>query len=135
MQRLHESYKRHESLKKYQCYYCNSAADTADHVPALSIVESYPDYDRIFVRCCSLCNNILNNRGLLTLETRCEYLLIAYKKRWKKDLDMPLWSEIEILQLTGTLKKEIIIAMKRKERANRVILNLQNLKDIFDCCI
>jgi hypothetical protein len=52
-------------------------------------------------------------------------------KRWRRDLDMPSWSDDEIQELEGTLKDEIIRAMKRKERAVAVISNIQQRIDIF----
>ena len=38
---------------------------------------------------------------------------------------MPHWKDEEIEELRGSLKREIIIGMKRKARANAVLTNLE----------
>ena len=124
-QRLHESYERHPSMKHYDCFYCNAPGDNEDHVPPLTLAETYSGYDRILVRSCRECNVLLGNRIFLTLFSRCEYLAMRYRKRWRKDLDMPHWKDEEIEELRGSLKREIIIGMKRKARANAVLTNLE----------
>ena len=44
---------------------------------------------------------------------------------------MPKWSTDEIEELTGSLKRKIIIGMKRKIRANDVLSNIQKRLNIF----
>lgn len=131
VQRLHATYQRNESLKEWICFYCGSPADTEDHCPPLSLAESFPGEDRVLLRCCRLCNSLLGARFLLTPYARAEYLIKKYAKRWHKDLDMPNWSDEEIEELTGQLKREIIRGMKRKERASSVLSNLQRHIDAY----
>jgi hypothetical protein len=118
-------------MKSYFCFYCNANADTQDHCPSLSHAQNFSDYDRVLLRACFLCNSMLSDRFLLTPFKRLEYLKSRYLKRWRRDLDMPSWSDDEIQELEGTLKDEIIRAMKRKERAVAVISNIQQRIDIF----
>lgn len=119
--KYHESYQRHISLKGYECFYCGQNAETVDHIPPLSLVETFPSYDRLLVRSCGICNMLLGGRPFLSLMTRCDYLIQRYQKRWRKDIDMPNWSDSEIDELNGQLKRRIIIGMKRKERAKLVM--------------
>jgi len=46
------------------------------------------------------------------------------------DIEMPKWSTDEIEELTGSLKRKIIIGMKRKIRANDVLSNIQKRLNI-----
>lgn len=129
--KYHASYRSHSSMVNYVCFYCNSPADGKDHVPPLALVDHYPDNDRLLVRCCALCNNLLSKRMLLTMFQRCEFLRDKYLRRWKKDLDMPHWDEDEIDELQGQLKREVIKGLKRKERAIAVINNLNKKIETF----
>lgn len=117
----HESYERHPSLKDYECFYCGMSAETEDHIPPLSLIETFPSYDRILVRSCRSCNGLLGSRPLLSPSTRVEYLIKRYQRRWRKDIDMPNWTDWEIEELSGRLKRQIIIGIKRKERAKLVM--------------
>lgn len=130
-QRLANTYKNDISIQNYICFYCGAPADTIDHCPPLSIVDTYLHYDRVLLRCCSLCNSLLSHRVLLTPLARCEYLKERYSKRWRKDIEMPYWADDEIEELEGELKREVIKGMKRKERANLVLKNIEMRINIF----
>jgi len=126
--RLHESYHRDVSLKEWDCFYCGAPADTVDHCPPLAMAESV-SASRILYRCCRLCNSSLGGAFLVTALERCEHLRARYSRRWHRDIEMPHWTTEEIESLDGSLKAEIIKAMKRKERAINVLSNLQRRID------
>jgi hypothetical protein len=66
-------WKRHESLRKYICVYCNNLGNQEDHIPSkYSYYVGIGDFIR--VRCCSRCNRRLSNRPLASLEVRRAYL-------------------------------------------------------------
>ena len=131
LKELHLSYKRHDSLKDVYCFYCGSLADSRDHCPSLFNARCYPDEERILFRCCYLCNSLLSNKFLLRPLPRLEFLKTKYKKRWKKDIDLPDWTDEEIDQLQGELKREVIKARKRKKRALDVLTNIEKKLEIY----
>lgn len=123
------SYKKHESMKDYECFYCGSHAESQDHVPAASHAHYHPQYERILVRSCLLCNALLGARFLPTLYLRCSYLLSKYRWRLRKVISMPNWSEEEIEELKGRLKRQVIVGLKKKKQG---VLSLKRLEALFE---
>ena len=73
----------------------------------------------------------MSNKFLLRPLPRLEFLKTKYKKRWKKDIDLPDWTDEEIDQLQGELKREVIKARKRKKRALDVLTNIEKKLEIY----
>ena len=111
---IHKYYE-HESMADTACFYCGAHGESKDHVPAISSPYEYEEEKRLLVRSCILCNSLLGNKKLLTLLSRCDYLLIKYQHRFKKLLGMPHWEEYEIEELEGKLKRSIILSLKQKK--------------------
>lgn len=109
------SYKLHISMKDTICFYCGALGESKDHVPPISYPDEYEEEERFVVRSCLLCNYILGKRHYLTFLSRCDYLLISYRKRFQKVLSLPYWSDEDISELRGLLKRKVINAMKKKE--------------------
>ena len=116
-------YKRHFLIEGYYCFYCGDPANTLDHVPPLSAMETLDrekrKKDRIpaaLVPCCSECNNALGDRQLWTVFDRLLYLETYYDAYFKKQKSM--WSEDEIEELGPSLKEAV---RHRQEKLNRYI--------------
>lgn len=123
------AYKRHESLKDYICFYCGQYGESKDHCPPVSYVEVLPDYKKIMVRCCLVCNLLLGARPYFTLLSRCEYLLQRYPSRFKRALAIPNWSQDDIDELTGALKRSLINGLKKKKFIEIKIISLKEKID------
>lgn len=120
------NYKLHSSLQDYECFYCNQHAESKDHIPPISYCNDFEVDERVMVRSCLLCNSLLGARHLHTLLLRSDYLLVAYRRRFYKLLSMPLWTEEEISELTGSLKRKILLAIKKKIHIEKKILFIEN---------
>lgn len=119
-------YKKHSSLREWKCFYCGDFGNTKDHIPAISYARFFPEAEKILVRACYLCNTGLGNKPFNTLQTRCEFLLKYYKRKYKKYLSQPHWSDEEMDEINGSLQSTIHIAMKNKRYAEEKINYLKN---------
>lgn len=121
------SYKKHPSLTDYLCFYCGSYAEGADHVPPVSWTNLYPECEKILVRCCVQCNGLLGANNLPTLADRANFLAQKLRRKLVKNTNIPDWSDDEIDDLSGALKRRIIQAMKKKKDSIRRISHIDEL--------
>jgi len=106
----------------HECFYCGDPADTVDHYPPVSRVNDYRALGNryetyITVSCCSQCNSILGNTLQDTLLERAEVAKTMLEKKLKKDLNMPEWFDDEIDELGDVMRKFMVGAKRRYERA------------------
>ena len=89
-------------------------ADTVDHVPPISVrgflfergfAKRYPFLE---VRSCHECNCILGARALWTPERRKEFIKKALRKRYKKYLTIPEWTDADIGRLGPGLQVMVL---------------------------
>lgn len=93
------------------CAYCGDVRSTVDHVPPLSVVAKVGmreirkrDIDLLLYPCCTSCNSLLGARMLATYDER---LLFIYKSLMNKIESVTLWSDDEIDELGGNLKRMV----------------------------
>lgn len=138
-------YERHEFERmpgSFGCFYCAEPADTIDHTPPLSWIESRRMEDwrsrgikLLTVPCCGECNRTLGSRALFTPLDRATYL-----ERWllnKYDRAGRLWSEEEIAEMSKDFQRTI---RARKREAERLLVRaraaqwrLQREIEAIDC--
>lgn len=123
-------YIRHYTNEGYYCFYCGDPADTLDHVPPLSVIDSMPYEQRkrfeipaVLVPCCSECNGALGDRRLTTVQDRLNFLESYYDAFFKKQQAM--WHEEEIKQLGYTLQVGV---RARQERLQRYIHKIRGIQ-------
>lgn len=104
-------YTRHYIEEGYQCFYCNSPAETLDHVPPLSWIEPFgtealskAKIALSTVPCCRECNTFLGDRKLLTVDDRLEYLEKKYHTLFDK---LVRWSDEELAEMGESFQKSI----------------------------
>lgn len=115
---------------EYVCTYCGLVADTIDHVPPTSIrpilieLKLNEQYPFMTVRSCRECNSTLGDRAYWTIEQRREYIASRLKRRYRKYLELPEWSQKELDALEYTLRQSVLhglavkaLVLKRLERA------------------
>lgn len=115
-------YSLHDSMNDYLCFYYGNYACSKDHIPPVSYPDDFKEENRIIVRSCLLCNSLLGNKYLLTFLERFDYLLIKYQKRFKKILEMPDWTQDEIEEITGSLKRKVILDLKKKKAVEQKLM-------------
>ena len=97
-------YKRHESLKSYNCIYCRGRGSEEDHLPPIVHVYDLGEeyfvshrWEFLLVRSCSECNQLLGDKPLYTVEHRRMYLARRYDMRVHKRLGWCAnWREEEL---------------------------------------
>lgn len=96
------------------CCYCGNQAESRDHIPPLVWIEALGlswfeerNLATVWVPSCIECNNLLRDERLFTIGERTSWLLRQYEKRYQGILQAPKWTEVEINELRGRLRKSI----------------------------
>ena len=93
------------------CHYCGAPADTKDHIIPISYLRnSRPNAARGIgdtVDCCRECNNLLGAKALFSIEERAHEIAECLTRRYKKELNAPIWTDEEIEELGPSLQKSI----------------------------
>lgn len=118
MKRYHSLYKR-ISTNWDRCYYCGDIAETLDHVPPISCADLRENH--ILIPCCRDCNVRLGNVFLIEIEDRCKYICKSLKRKHKKVLNMPDWTDEELDELGYNLRCEVINRLEQKKFIERRI--------------
>ena len=109
-------------IKQYNvsCFYCGKPAEEIDHViPKKHLKNIKIDKRRILlIQSCSECNRLLHDSYQNSLEERKQELKNRLKRKYKKFLEMPNWTQEEINELGPVLKQNILIAQEYKKITN-----------------
>lgn len=94
------------------CTYCGVIrASTLDHVVPISSFHSTrtrSSYARDkVIPSCSECNSLLGDVPFYTIGSRAGYLVTCYRERYKTQLAAKPWTEQELDQLEGDLKRAV----------------------------
>lgn len=103
-----------------QCFYCGMPADTIDHVPPISKVAQYRQFNLanelyVKVTACRSCNTSLGDSLQINILERADVRRRQLEKEYAKFLKMPNWSEEEISNLGKNLRSEIVTSLREKE--------------------
>ncbi len=98
-----------ERMAEYSCEYCGLVGDSVDHVPPTSVRPTLLElgiaarYPFVEVRSCRECNCGLGHLPLWTVKQRKEYIKKWLRRRYKKYLAIPDWTDSEL----GTLAQDL----------------------------
>lgn len=101
-----------------KCIYCGMSATTRDHfIPwsynhSSSEKRTYNNDD--VLPCCRECNILAGNKIFETLEEKRYFIHARIATKYKKVLAMPFWTEEEVNELSGKMKKTVVMSMKLK---------------------
>lgn len=128
-QRLHQTYDHLYDVhyggadEMHKCFYCSDHADTFDHCPPLSRVESKTTDDWrnsgtyfVKVKACFSCNVMLGNKPFFTLRERAYFLEDALLTKFEKQ--SKLWTEDEIAEMSPDFQRTI----RAKQRDTKQLL-------------
>ncbi len=91
------------------CIYCGLPAHGLDHVPPRAITERVELECRYrIVPSCRECNCGLGAIAIVTLDGRRRHLLKWYRRRYKRLLQMPDWTEEELAALGPTMRNHVL---------------------------
>ena len=111
------------------CYYCGQPADSVDHVTPRTIMAMLPEGvdNPVMARtetviACSECNKALGSRFYETLADRKAAAQEHIRRKYRRYLYMPNWTEDEIEtlgpSLQGYIKRAIAIKKLTRMRLN-----------------
>jgi NMD protein affecting ribosome stability and mRNA decay len=94
------------------CHYCGAPASTKDHIIPISYnYTQRPNGHRSkggkTVDCCRECNSLLGAKALFSIQERAHEIAECLERRYKKELNAPVWTEEEFEELGPTLQKQI----------------------------
>lgn len=115
------------SFVSIACYYCGDMAQTEDHAfplvalyTVLSAGDTVATERLITVPACFDCNRRLHDKVFPSLQARKHHIKQALRKRFAKELRMPIWhlDELEALgpTLRSAIERGIALQHKIKER-------------------
>lgn len=116
------------------CHYCHQTADTIDHVvPRALIIAATDSGDaaliaavserrrRMTVTSCRECNHLAGAVYDQTLALRRARIADKFERRHRRVLEMPDWSDTELMELSPQLRGYVINAVvKRDELRERL---------------
>jgi hypothetical protein len=101
--------------------YCGLYADTIDHIPPRSVRPTLQSqgladkYRFLEVHACKECNCLAGAHPPWTLAGRKKLVKNKLRKRYKKYLKLPLWSETELEELGRNMRSEVEQALLVKD--------------------
>lgn len=107
----------HKASRANACTYCGSTISiTRDHVIPVSWSRPSRDYSAgDTVKCCSECNSTLGDVCAFSVETRAQFLIGSYIKKYRKIFKLPEWSDSDMEGMDETLKSTIKASMFERE--------------------
>lgn len=91
-----------------RCVYCGDWFECRDHVIPRAFMRVYRDYRRAeTVHCCALCNQLAGDYVAYSVGEKAVYLIDRYERKYRKWLELPVWTKPEVYELRFTLKKRI----------------------------
>lgn len=96
-----------------RCVYCGNSAESDDHYPPKSVSSH-----GMLLPCCRECNSSLGALHPFSFSNRCRLAKDSIRRKYKKVLNMPLWDEDEMEDLSYALKRSIIECEKVKSIIN-----------------
>jgi NTP pyrophosphatase (non-canonical NTP hydrolase) len=112
-------------------------ADTKDHIiPIAYLRNGRPKAANGIgetVDCCRECNSLLSSKALFSVPERAYEIAECLKRRYKKELKAPIWTEEELAELGQTLRKQIkakqYLRLEILERIRQAICVAQGLQE------
>ncbi len=98
-----------------ECWYCGEPADTKDHCPPLAAIGDGVRTDaRWLIPCCSECNSLLGARSHTNPVMRRDAARNLIRTRYRRILQTPEWTDAEIKELDGRLKRTVLVAVRER---------------------
>ena len=72
-------------------------------------------YPFVEVRCCQECNSALGDRPLWTLTQRKEFVRQWLKRRYKKYLNIPEWTDSQLAHVEGDMRDHVLHGLAVQE--------------------
>lgn len=94
----------------FTCMYCGEPANEKEHVYPRSLVGE----DTPKVWACSECNNLAGAILFETIEEKRNYIQDRLRVKYRKLISLPVWTDKEISEVKGNIKREVKKQMEAK---------------------
>lgn len=123
----------------YDCVYCGVRAASRDHIIPFCH-NNYSDRQRNqhdysmedVVPTCRECNTTLAHLWLPSIAERASHLKFHYESKYKKLLNAPDWTEEELEEITGNLKRHVVSLQRKKKFTHARISVLSSVMEMKD---
>lgn len=100
------------AFKAKPCIYCGAPATSRDHFIPQAFARRVEDFAhvkkrKLIVPACGECNSTAGDKVFFTLKEKRQYIAGQYKKKYKKFLDAPGWTEDEISEMGYSLQSHV----------------------------
>lgn len=114
------------------CVYCGAAGETIDHVTPISFnytrrPSNAPARSGERVPCCRECNSLLGAKALFSVPERAHEVAGCLERRYRKELNAPVWTDEELGELEPGLRQ--VIRSKQYLR-DEVIERIRNASSV-----
>lgn len=106
---------------EYACEYCGLVADAVDHVPPRAVRPTLIELGLaaripfLEVRSCHECNCGLGDRPLWTIPLRKRHLRQWLRRRYRKYLAIPAWSDADLANLSREMAEYVLHGLAVKQ--------------------
>ena len=83
----------------HQCIYCGEPSDSDEHFPPKSVNDL-----GLLLPCCRECNSFAGTEWSFDFEMRVGYVKAKLRKRYRRFLETPEWSDDELSELEPVLR-------------------------------
>jgi hypothetical protein len=110
------------------CHYCGMPADSIDHVVPQAVLDDARDSGdeallaavterrrRLIVAACRECNSLARSVMDPTLAARTARVKVALRRRHRKALAMPDWSDRELMEVSVGIRLLVIHAINERD--------------------
>ena len=113
------------------CHYCGAPANTKDHIIPISYLRNGRPLSCASVGdtvdCCAECNSLLGAKALFSIEERANEIAECLTRRYKKELNAPVWTDEEINELGPSLQNSI---KSKQFLRNEVLERIRNATSV-----
>jgi 5-methylcytosine-specific restriction endonuclease McrA len=107
------------------CWYCGVPSDTIDHIPPRKIRDflverKMTQYPFVELWACRECNLLLGARTIWDVHRRKAFIKKALKRKYRRYLNIPPWSDAEISRLGPGLQPVVLHGLAMREHGSIV---------------
>lgn len=96
------------------CVYCGMTSDSVEHFPPKSVTHR-----GFLLPCCRECNTYAGASYAFDFDKRVNFVREKIRKKNAKYLKMPIWTEEQLDELSGRLKRSVKLCQEKRRIATK----------------
>lgn len=111
---------RREAFAQKPCVYCGEVANSRDHFIPRAFQQrieqlGWAKKGRLIVPACIECNSTAGSKVFRTITEKRAYIHGQYRRKYRKLLEAPVWTNEEIAELGPVLRSHVVAATQAVE--------------------